>query len=87
VGEAPYALAIDREDKIWISGTISDTIMKFDPITVKFTVFPMPERVTFTREIEFDYSTGRMAVWTINSNDPPTHIESKQPRVIRLELR
>ena len=87
VGEAPYALGIDREDKIWISGTISDTIMKFDPITVKFTVFPMPERVTFTREIEFDYSTGRMAVWTINSNDPPTHIESKQPRVIRLELR
>ena len=87
VGEAPYALGIDREDKIWICGTISDTIMKFDPLTGKFTVFPMPEQVTFTREIEFDYSTGSMSVWTINSNDPPSHIESKQPRLIRLELR
>lgn len=86
-GEAPYALGIDREDKIWICGTISDTIMKFDPATSKFTVIPMPEGVTFTREIEFDYSASPMTVWSINSNDPPTHIEGKQPRLISLQLR
>lgn len=87
VGEAPYALGIDRKDKVWICGTVSDTIIKFDPSTTKFVVFPLPERVTFTREIEFDYSSARMSVWTISSNDPPTHIESKQPSMIRLEVR
>jgi virginiamycin B lyase len=86
-GEAPYALGIDRDDNIWICGTISDTIMKFDPTTSKFTVIPMPEGVTFTREIEFDYSATPMTVWSINSNDPPTHIEGKQPRLISLQLR
>jgi streptogramin lyase len=86
LGEAPYALGIDRDDMVWICGTISDTLMRFDPKTGSFTVIPMPDKVTFTREIEFDYSGAQMKVWTINSNDPPSHIESKQPRVICLEL-
>jgi streptogramin lyase len=86
-GEAPYALGVDKEDNVWVCGTISDTLIRFDTKAGSFTVVPMPERVTFTREIEFDYSNPRMKVWTINSNDPPTHIESMQPRVICLEPR
>ena len=80
--EAPYAVAVDRRtDSIWICGTTSDTLLRFDPRTEKFSVYPMPTRVTYTREIDFD-AQGR--VWTSNSNSPAWQIEGGQPRVIRL---
>jgi streptogramin lyase len=80
--ESPYAVAVDKlTDSIWICGTTSDTLMRFDPPTEKFAVYPMPTRVTYTREIDFD-AQGR--VWTSNSNSPAWQIEGGQPRVIRL---
>jgi streptogramin lyase len=80
--EAPYALAVDRaRDVVWICGTTSDTLLRFDPATEQFSVYPLPTRVTYTREIDFD-AAGR--VWTSNSNSPASQIEGGQPRVIRL---
>jgi len=58
--------------------------MKFDPETEKFTVFPLPTRVTYTREIDFDDEGG---VWTSNSNTPGWHIETENPQVIRIRER
>jgi hypothetical protein len=45
-------------------------------------VYPLPTRVTYTREIDFD-AQGRP--WTSNSNAPAWQIEYGVPKVIRLE--
>jgi streptogramin lyase len=80
--ETPYALNVDRKtDTVWICGTNSDTLMSFDPRSEQFAVYPLPTRVTYTREIDFDDDGG---VWTSNSNFPSWHIEGSGPKLIRL---
>ncbi|RIL04545.1 MAG: hypothetical protein DCC71_13705 [Proteobacteria bacterium] len=81
--DVPYALNVDRRtDTVWICGTNSDTLIRFEPQTEAFTVYPLPTRVTYTREIDFD-AEGR--VWTSNSNAPAWQIETGIPKVIRLD--
>jgi streptogramin lyase len=83
--ETPYALHVDRRsDQVWICGTNSDSLWRFDPITERFTMYPLPTRVSYTREIDFD-AQGR--VWTSNSNMPTWQVERGWPRVIRLDPR
>src|SRR5207245_2240882 len=66
--ETPYALNVERRtDTVWICGTQSDTLIRFEPASERFTVYPLPTRVTYTREIEFGPGG---AVWTSNSNLP-----------------
>ena len=57
-------------------------LLRFDPRTESFTVYPLPTRVTYTRELDFDRA-GR--VWTSNSNMPAWQIEGQMPRVLRLD--
>jgi streptogramin lyase len=81
--ETPYALHVDRRsDTVWICGTNSDSLIRFEPRSQRFTVYPLPTRVTYTREIDFD-AQGR--VWTSNSNLPTWQIENGYPRVLRLD--
>jgi streptogramin lyase len=81
-GETPYALAIEpRTQHVWVCGTNSDTLIRYDPERRHFAVYPLPTRVTYTREIDFD-AQGR--VWTSDSNSPAWQIERGQPIVIRL---
>ena len=47
-------------------------------------IYPLPTRVTYTREIDFDRE-GR--IWTSNSNGPAWQIEDGVPRVLRLDPR
>lgn len=83
--DTPYALHVDRRtDTVWICGTNSDTLIRFDPARESFLVYPLPTRVTYTRELDFD---ARGRVWTSNSNTPTWQIERGQPRVIRLDPR
>ncbi len=49
----------------------------------RFTVFPLPTRVTYTREIDFD-DRGRF--YSSNSNLPLQQVEGGLARVIRLAL-
>ena len=80
--ETPYALNVDRStDTVWICGTNSDTLISFDTQTEKFTIYPMPTQVTYTRDIDFGADG---SVWTSNSNVPAWQIETGVPRVIRL---
>ena len=80
--DTPYALNVDRErDIVWICGTNSDTLIRFDPPTEQFRVYPLPTQVTYTRDIDFDNESG---VWTSNSNGPTWQIETGVPRVLRL---
>jgi len=51
------------------------------PKEEKFTIYPLPSRVTYTREIDFDDDGG---IWTSNSNTPGWHIETENPQIIRL---
>ena len=81
--ETPYALHVDRRtDVVWVCGTNSDTLVRFEPGPERFTIYPLPTRVTYTREIDFD-PLGR--VWTSNSNSPASQIEGGVPRVLRLD--
>ena len=47
-------------------------MIRFEPESEEFLGYPLPTRVTYTREIDFD-SQGR--VWTSNSNAPTWQIE------------
>ena len=69
---------------VWICGTESDSVIRFDPASERFAVYPLPTRVTYTREIDFD-AEGR--VWTSNSNSPAWQIEGATPRILRLDPR
>ncbi|MEE2672659.1 MAG: hypothetical protein VX466_02615 [Myxococcota bacterium] len=81
--DTPYALAIDQQtDVVWICGTNSDSMIRFEPETEHFTVYPLPTRVTYTREVDFDRQ-GR--VWTSNSNGPTWQIEGGVPKVVRID--
>ena len=83
--EVPYALAVQPgTDHVWICGTNSDTMIRFEPEGERFTVYPLPTRVTYTREIDFD-DAGR--IWTSNSNGPTWQIERGVPQVIRIDPR
>jgi streptogramin lyase len=81
--QIPYALNIDAKGIVWICGTGNDTIGRFDPKTERLIEIPMPTRVTFTREIEFDEKGN---VWSCNSNGPTRHIEGGRGSLIRIEL-
>ncbi len=82
-GETPYALHVERgSDTVWVCGTNSDSLIRFEPESERFTVYPLPTRVTYTREIDFDKAGG---VWTSNSNAPTWQIEGGVPRIIRLD--
>ena len=81
--QIPYALNIDAKGIVWICGTGNDTIARFDPKTERLIEIPMPTRVTFTREIEFDEKGN---VWTCSSNGPTRHNERGRGSLIRIEL-
>lgn len=81
--ETPYALHVEKKtDTVWITGTNSDTMIRFEPDQERFTVYPLPTRVTYTREVDFD-AEGR--VWTSNSNGPSWQIEGGFPKVTRID--
>lgn len=82
--ETPYALNVDlRTDDIWICGTNSDSLIRYQQDTRRFTVYPLPTRVTYTRDIDFAPDG---SVWTSNSNAPAWQIETGVPRLIRLDV-
>jgi streptogramin lyase len=81
--EVPYAVYVDKEnDHVWITGTQSDTMIRFIPDTEEWTIFPLPTRVTYTREIDMD-NDGNF--WTSHSNGPAWHVEDGIPKVTRLD--
>jgi streptogramin lyase len=81
--ETPYALNVDRRtDTVWICGTASDTLMSFNLTNERFTIYPLPTRVTYTREIDFGKDG---SIWTSNSDFPGWQIEAPSPAIIRIQ--
>jgi streptogramin lyase len=82
--ETPYALNVDlATDDVWICGTNSDSLIRYQQDEDKFTLYPLPTQVTYTRDIDF---AADGSVWTSNSNVPAWQIETGVPRVIRLDV-
>ncbi len=78
----PYALNINPvTGEVWICGTGTDSMLRFDPKTETFVEYRMPMMVTYTREIEFDEAGN---AWTTNSNAPSRHAEHRQGSVLMI---
>lgn len=56
---SPYAVGIDKEDKIWYASTDLDTIGRLDPKTGQVIEYPFPHSENISREFFLD-SRGRM---------------------------
>jgi len=81
--EVPYAVFIDpATDHVWITGTQSDSIIRYAPETDEWTIYPLPTLVTYTRELDMDEAGD---VWTSHSSGPAWHVEGGIPKVTRLD--
>lgn len=86
--EVPYAVFVNKQfddqktDEVWITGTQSDSMIRFNPATEQWTHYPLPSRVTYTRELDMD-DKGR--AWSSHASFPTWHVESGIPKVIRVD--
>lgn len=82
-GDTPYALNVDRSrGVVWVNGNQSDSLYTFDIASETWQQIPMPRRVTFTRDVEFDPDG---AAYTAIANFPGWHVEDAQPTLIRVQ--
>ncbi len=80
--ETPYSLNVDRKRGIvWINGTASDSMIRFDIAKEEWKIFPLPRRRTFTRDVDIAEDG---SIFTSNGSFPAWHIEDGQPTVIRI---
>jgi virginiamycin B lyase len=80
--EVPYAVFVDpKTDHVWITGTQSDSLIRFEPENENWTIYPLPTLVTYTRELDMDDQDD---VWTSHSSGPAWHVEGGIPKVTRL---
>lgn len=80
--DTPYSLNVDRaRHQLWVNGTASDTLIRFDIASESWRVYPLPRRVSFTRDVEIAEDG---TVYTTNSSFPSWHIEDGQPTLIEL---
>lgn len=69
-GDYPYALRIsERTGEIWITGTGTDSLYRFNPTTKRCDQYAFPSRVAYTRMVTFD-DAGH--VWSVYSSFPNT---------------
>lgn len=80
--DTPYSLAVDKDrHQVWVNGTASDTMMRFDIKTETWSVFPLPRMRSFTRDVAVAKDG---SVFTSIGSFPAWHIEDGQPTVIRI---
>ena len=80
--EVPYAVFVEpKTDHLWITGTQSDSLIRYAPESGEWTIYPLPTLVTYTREIDMDAGGN---VWTSHSSSPAWHVEGGIPKVTRL---
>jgi virginiamycin B lyase len=69
---------------VWINGNTSDALYSFDIATNEWAHYPLPKRVSFTRDVEIAPNGD---VYTTNSSFPSWHIEDGQPTLIRVQAK
>lgn len=81
--ETPYSLNIDKQRNIvWVNGNTSDALYAYYYKEDRWQHYPMPKRVTFTRDVEIAPDG---TVYSTNSSFPSWHIEDAQPTLIVLD--
>jgi len=81
--EVPYAVFVDQStDEVWITGTQSDSLIRFKPETEEWIIYPLPTRVTYTRDVDID---DRNHLWTSHSSSPTWHIEGGYPKITSID--
>ncbi len=82
--ETPYSLNANRQNgEVWVNGSNSNTLIRFEPARERFTAFPLATLSSFTREIEFDPDNN---VWTCTSNEPAEPGDPGRGRFAKIEL-
>lgn len=82
-GDTPYALNVDRPRGIvWVNGNQSDSLYTFDIASEAWQQIPMPRRVTFTRDVEFEPDG---TAYTAIAHFPGWHVEDGQSTLIRVQ--
>ncbi|MBE7410861.1 MAG: lyase [Leptospiraceae bacterium] len=83
--ETPYSLNVDRpRNLVWVTGTSSDNLLTLDIKTEKWKVYPLPRRVSFTRDVEF---SPQGIAYTCNGAFPSWHIEDTRPTLIEVNTK
>ena len=81
--ETPYSLGVnEKTHQIWVNGNQSNAVYIFDVKSETWDSIPLPKRITFTRDFDFDEEG---AAYTSNSNFPSWQIEDQQPTLIRIK--
>jgi streptogramin lyase len=81
--DTPYSLGVDKaRGVIWVNGNQSDMLHALEVATGSWRSYPLPHRVSFTRDIEVAPDG---AVYTSNANFPSWHTELAEPTLIRVE--
>jgi streptogramin lyase len=82
-GDTPYALNVDRpRGVVWVNGNQSDSLYTFDIASESWQQIPMPRRVTFTRDVEFEPDG---TAYTAIAHFPGWHVEDGQSTLIRVQ--
>ncbi len=80
--DTPYSLNVDRErHQVWINGTNSDSVYRYDIASQAWTMFPMQRKATFTRDVEI---SPKGQVYVTSASFPSWHIEDAQPTLIEI---
>ena len=81
--DTPYALNVDRPRGIvWVNGNQSDSLYTFDIASQAWQQIPMPRRVTFTRDVEFEPDG---TAYTAIAHFPGWQVEDGQSTMIRVQ--
>jgi streptogramin lyase len=59
----PYEPAIDKNGTVWLGFANADYFAKFDPVTERFTLYPLPSRGHNARHIDVDSKPDVPEVW------------------------
>ncbi len=80
--DTPYSVNVDKKrGVVWVNGNQSDMLHALDLATQTWRSYPLPHRVSFTRDIEV---AADGAVYTSNANFPSWHTENAEPTLIRV---
>jgi streptogramin lyase len=81
--DTPYSLNVDRaRGVVWVNGNQSDSLYALDIATGAWRVYPLPRRVSFTRDVEFAPDG---SAYTALSNFPSWHVETMQPTLVHVQ--
>jgi streptogramin lyase len=80
--ETPYSLNVDRKRHVvWVNGTNSDSVFRFDIASEQWLMVPLSRKVTFTRDVEFS-PDGK--AYISGASFPAWHIEDGHPTLMEV---